>query len=330
MNNILYYPYINVPNNDWTVRTLLYYDNVGAIVPQEYIWEPEKNYDPFMMELVRMSLVEPINPIDVFDNPWEVTKPFIQEIEKRKTYLEKSQKRFELLNNQKLINTQKFELAKLHSDKFDNEVFYSLTNLGLAKREEGNWYSVETKTADQLMKYIATIIGAKTNRIPTSDVLRPRFYTIKNLKSQQKRETILEQLIPFPEQINLHKLLRFKEKYGELLSGFKNKVELLVLDPNIKEGSDLFNEKIRELTINKGELTAKMNESQVGNIIFGTICGLIGAGQGLATTGNFVSMLWGLPGFANAVYSAMKIEKAENIFDNTGIKYLALIDKKLR
>ena len=113
-------------------------------------------------------------------------------------------------------------------------------------------------------------------------------------------------------------------------SGFKNKVELLVLDPNIKEGSDLFNEKIRELTINKGELTAKMNESQVGNIIFGTICGLIGTGQGLATTGNFVSMLWGLPGFANAVYSAMKIEKAENIFDNTGIKYLALIDKKLR
>ena len=63
-----------------------------------------------------------------------------KEIEKRKTYLEKSQKRFELLNNQKLINTQKFELAKLHSDKFDNEVFYSLTNLGLAKREEGNWY----------------------------------------------------------------------------------------------------------------------------------------------------------------------------------------------
>jgi hypothetical protein len=41
-------------------------------------------------------------------------------------------------------------------------------------------------------------------------------------------------------------------------------------------------------------------------------------------------MLWGLPGFANAVYSAMKIEKTENVFDQSGMKYLALVDKKLR
>ena len=65
MNNILYYPYINPPRTDWTLRTLLYYENVGSIVPQKYFYEPEVNYDDFMLELVRNELVTPINPIEV-------------------------------------------------------------------------------------------------------------------------------------------------------------------------------------------------------------------------------------------------------------------------
>lgn len=329
MSNILYYPYINVPDNDWTIRTLLYYKDIAAIVPQEYLWNPVQHYDPFMMELVRMSLVVPVNPVEVFDNPWEVTKPFVNEIEKHKSSLEKAQERFSKLQRN-LVHSQKFSSARIHGDKFDDEVFYSLTNLGLASRSEGNWYEVETKTADQLMKFVATMIGAKTNRIPTTDELRPRFYTSKNLKNQKKRETILESLIPLPHDIKLDKMLRFKEKHGDLLEAFTNRVELLVLDPNVKEGTDLFNEKIRELVIRKGELTAKMNESQIGNIIFGSICGFINGAQAFAASGNLKSMLWGLPGFANAIYSALKIEKAENVFDQTGMKYLALVDKKLR
>ncbi|POS00631.1 hypothetical protein Q361_1394 [Flavobacterium croceum DSM 17960] len=330
MKNILYYPYINIPKNDWTVRTLLYYDNIGTIVPQEYIWEPEKSYDSFMWELVRMSLVTPINPIEVFANPWEVTKPFITQISEKKLSLEKAQSRFKESDKHTLINTQKFRTAKIHADKFDNEVFYSLENLGLAKRDDGNWYSVETKTADQLMKYTATLVGMKTNRIPTTDEMRPRFFSSRNFKYQRKRETILENLIPFPEQINLHKLLNFKENHSELLAALTNKVEKLVLDDQIKEGTDLFNENIRELVIRKGELTAKMNESQLGNIIFGTACGIIGAVKGISESQNLSGVLWGLPGFGNAIYSALKIENAEKIFDQSGMKYLALIDKKLR
>lgn len=186
MSDILYYPYINVPDNDWTIRTLLYYKDIAAIVPQEYLWQPERNYDPFMMELVRMSLIVPINPIEIFDEPWEVTKPFVTEIEKNKNSLEKAQNRF--YNSQRnLVHSQKFSSARIHADKFDDNVFYSLENLGLASRAEGNWYAVETKTADQLMKFVATIIGAKTNRIPMTDNLRSRFYSIKNLKNQKKK-----------------------------------------------------------------------------------------------------------------------------------------------
>lgn len=44
MNSLLYYPYINLPKNNWTIRALLYYDNVNSIVPEQYFNEPER-YD---------------------------------------------------------------------------------------------------------------------------------------------------------------------------------------------------------------------------------------------------------------------------------------------
>jgi hypothetical protein len=43
MDKLLYYPYINLPEGDWTVRALLYYENVGSIVPLEYFYSPECN-----------------------------------------------------------------------------------------------------------------------------------------------------------------------------------------------------------------------------------------------------------------------------------------------
>jgi hypothetical protein len=68
-DKLLYFPYINLPNTDWTVRTLLYYEKVGSIVPDDFFYAPEKNYDPFMLELVKQELVFPINPISQLDNP---------------------------------------------------------------------------------------------------------------------------------------------------------------------------------------------------------------------------------------------------------------------
>jgi hypothetical protein len=329
VDNILYYPYINLPRTDWTIRTLLYYETIGSIVPQEYFYNPDQNYEPFMLELVRRSLVQPINPMDVLSEPWEVTKPFIEHIAKNKSKIEKAQNRF----SQGMfgrIHSDKFRTARIHADKFDDNIFYSLTQLGLARREDGRWYAVETKTADQLMKFLATIVSAKTERLPTTDHIRPRFYARKNIPKQIKRETILKSLIPFPEELDLNKILRFKEEHHNLLNAFKNRVEIIALDPNIEEGTELFNEKLRELVIRKGELTAKMNESRLGNIVFGTVFGLIGAFQGLATADTTRAVIGGLPGFASAVYSALKIEKAEDVFDQSGLKYLALIDKRLR
>ncbi len=138
MSNILYYPYINLPRTDWTLRTLMYYDNIGSIVPQEYFYSPERNYEPFMLELVRNELVTPINPIDVFQNPWQVTRPFLQMIENNPGRLRQSQINFK--KNKELFHGDKIQTSRIHSDKFDDNIFYSLFNfrkLFLSSRHKG-------------------------------------------------------------------------------------------------------------------------------------------------------------------------------------------------
>lgn len=330
MSNLLYYPYINVPRTDWTLRTLLYYDNIGSIVPQEYFYEPERNYDEFMLELVRNELVTPINPIQVLENPWELTRPFIELFERNGKKLLSLQNNFQQ-GKRGNIHIDKFsKTANIHADKFDENIFFGLENLGLAKKNDGRWYTVEEKTANYLMSYLASVISAKTNRLPTTDYVRPTFYKQSFSKERRKRETVLTNLIPFPEEIDLNRLLRFKEKHADLLNTFRTRVELIVLDPNIVEDSPLFYQHLAELHQRKAELSARMNESRFSSIMFGTVCGLIGAYQGLASASTTGAVIGGLPGFAEAVNSALQIERSKNVFDQSGLKYLALADKKLR
>src|SRR5688572_21572421 len=119
MDKILYFPYINLPQSDWTVRTLIYYDKVGSIVPEEYFFNPEESYEPFMLELIREELVVPINPIDVLRNPWQVFDPFLEFIEKKKVSLKDRSKKFIAKIHKDKLD---FNGTKLHADKFDNDI----------------------------------------------------------------------------------------------------------------------------------------------------------------------------------------------------------------
>ncbi len=329
MDKILYYPYINLPKTDWTLRTLLYYDNVGFIVPQEFFYSPDRNYEPFMLELVRNELVIPIDPLRTLDNPWEVSNPFLEFLQTKEFKLEVKRQKFREAKFGRIHN-DKFIGARIHADKFDGEIFYRLEQMGLSKREDNNWHTVEKSTADYMMKFLASVISSKLHMQPTTDRIKKRFSKSLPNKESKKRETILTDLIPFPEDINLDKLRKFKDKHPDLLKAFKNKVEQIVLDETIIEGTELFTTKVEELKIRKEELSVKMNESNFKTILFGSVCGVIGAYQGLVAPDTTTSLITGIAGFAGAVYSALKIEKAEATFDQSGMKYLALVDKRLR
>jgi hypothetical protein len=321
MENLLYYPYINLPRSGWSVRALLYYNNIGAIVPQNYFYDPDQ-YDPFMRELVRNELVIPIDPMVTLQSPWEVAQVFTNYMRGQETKLEQRRYRFSAGPSWRDLPSR----SRIHANKFDGQIFYELQEAGLAQRENDDWYFVEKKTANELMTFLASVVGQKLDYLPVTDSYKKTFSmnnrsksifkTIK--KEKQKRELILEELIPFPENIDLSQLRSFKDQHPDLLTAFKNKVELIALNPGIEEDSDFFRESIRELNLRKLELSAKMGESKLGNIFFGTVCGIAGAVYGFSTAETIGAVVGGLPGFVNAIHSAVQIERPESIADQSG------------
>lgn len=202
MNNLLYYPYINIPRNDWVIRTLLYYHQIGSIVPLNYFYYPEK-YDKFMRELVLNELVVPINPFNVLEKPWEVSRPFIDYIKSEEFNIEL---RRDLFRNSLICRDPKYKHKyngiRIHVDKFESEIFYQLEQAGLAKNENYEWYIVENKTASELMTFLATVIGCKLDFLPATDLLiqKKPFTNSSNIVYKTKRrenirrEVILKEL----------------------------------------------------------------------------------------------------------------------------------------
>lgn len=96
--------------------------------------------------------------------------------------------------------------------------------IGLAERMDYNWYNVENKTANDLMFLLSSVIADKIQSVVATDTIDYSFsqiYAQNNdveLRNRQyKRDLILKNLIPYPKQIDLTNLRRFKEKYHDLL-----------------------------------------------------------------------------------------------------------------
>jgi hypothetical protein len=334
-DNLLYFPYINLPKTDWTIRMLLYYDKIGSIVPLDFFNHPEKKYEKFMHTLVEQKLVIPIDPIQHLEHPWKLNQPFTDFVQSKGFKLEAKRESF-LRGENELINRNKFHShrTKISSQKFDDNLLYALSELGLAKKTEGNWYEVEQVTANYLMTYLASVIANKLQMLPVTDktisVGNVKIRTTRvNGRISDIRDKVLKEIIPLPLEIDLNKLRAFKDSNHGNLNRFKNLVEQIALNP-LYNDERLLTEKIKELNYERQSLTARMNEKKIGTIFFGSVCGVFGAVQGLAQAETTGAIIGGLPGFASAIYGAIKAESPENIIDQTGIKYLSLIERRLR
>jgi hypothetical protein len=339
MENLLYYPYINIPKSDWSARALLYYNHIGSIVPHTYFYQPE-NYEPFMRQLVMEELVIQIDPLEALNNPFGIINPFIEYVNSKEFNLTKRRENYRY-GRSGMLNRGKFppNSPVINAEKFDSEIFYQLKQLGLAEKQDGSWYTVEKKTANELMTFLASVLGNKINYLPTTDQ-HIKHFSIENKskkifktyqKQQIKREAILNDLIPFPEQIDILKLRRFKDDHTDLLDRFKTAVEVIALNPNIEEDSDHFKELIKDLSQKKEELSIKMNESKFTKVFFGTVCGITNTVLSTITADypTIVSNVIGVTSLLSAIHAALQIENDRDIPDQSGMKYLALLDKKI-
>ena len=62
------------------------------------------------------------------------------------------------------------------------------------------------------------------------------------------------------------------------------------------------------------------------DIIMGTVCDVVSAGIWFIVD----PTIGAIPSLFSAIYTACQIEKLENITDQTGLKYLVLVDKTMR
>lgn len=320
-DKLLYFPYIDIPNSSWTVKSILYWDKVGIIVPPNYIDRP-KQYGRFTVDLLQSDLVENVFPGEYI---WRVRKfdeSFIKLVNQPKFGLAKRQLDFS--NNL---------VSRIHLQKFGEDLLNHLVKLKIARRENWQWFFVETKTANLIMLYLATAISKVGGFTPATDDIKNLDTSLSQRGSSLRltaiRQKLIEDLIPYPIEPNLTKLRKFKDKFHEELTSFRLLIEQSAFDISLLKSASqqttMRKLKVAEINDKREKILTELNQSKLGQVTFGTICGVAGAAVGFHQDNQPLALF----SLANAIYSAFQG------YDNgptlsKDYSYLALIDKKLK
>ncbi len=141
----LYFPYINLPDDDWLYLMLLYWDQLSSIVPHEYVYNPEK-LSPHMSTLIKEGLVNPVIPQDFIHDVEDFGEPFLGFVRRR-------------VRRTQLRNPATTQRIPIHVEKL-GQVADELVELNLATRTRYPWYEVDSWVANAFMSYLASVIGS--------------------------------------------------------------------------------------------------------------------------------------------------------------------------
>jgi hypothetical protein len=237
----LYFPYIRVPRSVWLTQVLLYWDQVGSIVPYEFIARPE-DLGPYMQQLLLEELVVQIQPGAYLRNVPRFADAFGRYLEQLGPKLDARRRAFAAgcvnrIHQEKLGKREDpgGPSAQIHIEKLD-QVSYSLEHAGLARAAKYPWFDVERETADDFMCYLAICLGQApgVDALPITDTshgldrLLSAGVASPDLDAQLQplRMQVLEKILPVPvEVIDPAALRRFKDKHGEALGHFRQRVE---------------------------------------------------------------------------------------------------------
>lgn len=324
-SHLLYFPNINVPDTAWTYRSILYYDTLSAIVPEEYQYG-QVRYEHFMQKLVDRHLVLPINPMEMMDIARVVEQWLLSYIQLPEYDINHKRRTFQHSRNRTahipyLISEQKF-LGNL---------IYHLEHEGLAIRSVGKFFDVEPALGKKMMFLLTNAIAQRKNLNPVTNKAAHVGIRFSNQhgsnapEAAKRRQAFLEGILPGPEFINLDKLMDFKINYQNELYRFRLLVEEIALDEKYDQ-EDLLYIKIAQVLDLREELTARMTEDKwekIGNTTFHMI-----TEAAMAALAGDVASLLGLGKSLKDTVSEFNTD-VEQFYEPSGIKYLALVHKHL-
>lgn len=291
-DNALFFPYISVPNDQWTIKTLLYWDKLSSIVPLDHIDDPQQ-FTPFMQDLVREELVHQIFPSHFLHEIPDFEKCFINLIEHRLAKIKKVRSK-----NATEHPNQAQNWISIHAEKLGAIPEY-LIEQGLALRSDYAWYEVDGWVANLFMAYLASCLGSleEVNAAPVTNQISfsrmfgdmPSYQRKINAAAHHKaRDIILHSLLPVPDKgVTLDELLRFKIDHGHLLPRLRRSIEthcsIASTLPNLEDREQLTDDFITNSRDTVAEITDAMRPTW-SQISFGSIVPLFGAGFTLQST----------------------------------------------
>jgi uncharacterized protein (UPF0305 family) len=317
LSKVLYFPYIDVPKNNWTIQSILYWDNVSIIAPNDFIHE-----DEFTQNLADLNLISRVVPNNDDKSTNKLNKDMIDCLNDRLNCFNVYRKNFQ---NNKII--------LIHMGKITYEIRRYLEENRLAEEYEKDyqWLKVEVTIGNIIMAYLAKYLCETCRYIPSTDNQKfvNRYYKNSIRKVDTIRNKFLNDLIPYPNvsNIELKKLKDFKNKYEKQLRRFRNAIEQDIIDINLLETmqSPKYVLKVEEINSMKEDIIDNLKQFGFKKIIFSTLC------KGIATYLSF--QVNALNGAINFVDLASSLEQQYNQYEwllNNKYSYLALIESKLK
>jgi hypothetical protein len=177
VQGILYFPLIRPPVSEWLIRALLYWDEVGTIVPESYVYEPEL-LGPYTQDLVLRELIYQVRPSLASHTHTAAFSSWLTSL--GADALEGRRKRFAAGHR-----------TSIHWDKWlaGGSALEHAQSLGLASDRGrfgmGEWIEVEVETGNEFMASLALalchpssglstrISAAATTRLPAATTWLP-------------------------------------------------------------------------------------------------------------------------------------------------------------
>ncbi|WP_304708925.1 hypothetical protein [uncultured Rikenella sp.] len=339
MSGIIYYPSISLPPKAWTYRQLLYYDEISVIVPMEYFDDPAL-YPPHMQELIREELVIPRNFSGDYDIQNQLHVQFVRYL--RNNDFTKRQAAFSGESGgrtaSRTIYATKFNPrvsvpgSQIYESKFGPAILHELQELGLARSENHRIYYVEKRTAFELMQFLTSLVAARIEALPVTD--RLPLFAVKSQDDiivrdrNEKRDVLLKNIMPLPQDIDLVRLMKFKDRHNELLKRFRTEIEAIVLNDATAVGTESFDTAMDRIREQRDEITRRMEEYNYRNILRCSVHGMVPfAAAALEGEFNRNVLITGPMTFLIAVATAISNLHPDRIDNTSGMKYLALVHR---
>lgn len=245
--NLLYYPYIDIPNKEWLYSAILYTDSISTIVPYQNI-ENEK-FPEGLKPLLEAGVYKPV---------------FIEQLLRNYTY------EFGFFEEYFISSTTSEKFKKMRRDihieqptvLFEEKMTYNimrhLREQDLIKMTDGNRIFTEQNTALLYMSLLAQYVAKIDNEnlvIPSTDLKAYERMAFNLSESKiNAYNLLLDRVLPVPSQdVSVKKILKYKQKRRNELLALRTYLNEIQKEINNAENE----EHLKEILINSKETIEK-------------------------------------------------------------------------